>query len=75
MDFITDQVPGSLLTMSYSEDDYKTWSAPKLVDLGRLRPRLTARGTFRRRAVKFVHSGAYPLRLKAVELSLAPGTL
>ena len=75
IDFITDQVPGSLLTMSYSEDDYTTWSTPKTVDLGTLRPRLTALGTFRRRAFKFTHSGAYPLRLKAIEMTLELGTL
>lgn len=75
MDIIADQVPGSFLHIRCSEDDYKTWSHPRTVDLSTQRPALTDCGTFRRRAYHFRHTSAKPLRIKAAELQLDLGVL
>lgn len=74
MDFIGDQTPGTRLSVTYSEDDYKTWSPPRSVDMGAQRPNLRDCGSFRRRAWHISNRTATFLRLQAVELDLKPGT-
>jgi hypothetical protein len=75
MDFIADQVPGSLLYARNSDDDYKSWSNFRTVDLSKKRPYLKDCGTFRRRAYHFRHTAATHMRLQAMELQLDLGTL
>ena len=75
MDVVADQTTGSLLQIRKSDDDYQTWSNFRTVDLGRIRPRLTDNGTFRRRAYHVVHRCNTPLRLVALEMWVDPGTL
>lgn len=74
MDVIGDQVAGSTMTVSCSEDDYLTWSIDRTFDLSKLRPNIRDCGTFLRRAWHFHHEALVPLRLEAVELQIALGT-
>jgi len=72
MDFIVDQQPGKL-KVRYTEDDYKTWSNFREVDLNQKRPTLINCGSFRRRAWNFRWQAGLPLRVEAVELTVIPG--
>jgi len=75
MDLLTDQVTNSTLSVSYTEDDYQTWSTARSMDLSQARPFLENCGTFRRRAWKLVHSANTPFRATDLEASLLLGTL
>ena len=75
LEFISDQVPGSALTVQYTDDDYQTWSNPRLVNLGSKRALLLNLGTFRRRAFKFIHAKPTQFRVQAVELQMDIGSL
>ena len=59
----------SNMTIRYSDDDYKTWSTAKTVDL-QSRSNIDRLGMFRLRAFEFVHEANTPLRLKAFELDV-----
>jgi hypothetical protein len=72
IDFITDQQPGKLYSR-WSEDDFRTFSQFREVDLNVKRPTLTNCGTFRRRAYHFHHNAPYALRMEAVELDVLLG--
>lgn len=74
LEFITDQTVGSTLYIQRTDDDYKTWSTWRTVDLGSNRPALNNCGTFRRRAYHLKHTSPTPLRLKAVEMQIDIGT-
>lgn len=75
MTFVCDIVPGSLMTVQVSDDDYITWSQPRVADLGMRLPNLIKCGTFRRRSWKFQVNNNLPWRLEAVELQFDLGTL
>lgn len=75
MNFVADIVPGSIMTVQVSDDDYQTWSQPRMVDLGTPYPNLPHCGTFRRRAWKFSLNNNLPWRLEAAELQFDLGTL
>lgn len=75
MNFVADMVPGSLMSIQVSDDDYQTWSQPRIVDLGVSYPNLPNCGTFRRRAWKFMVNTNLPWRLEAAELQFDLGTL
>ena len=75
MNFVTDIVPGSLMQVQTSDDDYQTWSQPRIVDLGTAYPNLINCGTFRRRAWKFTVVNNLTWRLEAAELQFDLGTL
>lgn len=75
MTVIADQTQGSTLTVRVSDDDYKTWTNWRTIDLNQKLPRLTDCGSFTRRATHFRHRAATPLRLQAVEMQLDIGTL
>lgn len=75
MNFVADMVPGSLMSVQVSDDDYQTWSQPRIVDLSGEFPNLTQCGTFRRRAWKFTVNHKLPWRLEAAELQFDLGTL
>lgn len=74
MDFIGDQQPGTILKIRKSDDDYKSWSNYREVDMGKERPNLRDCGTFRRRAWHISNRTISPLRLQAAELHLSVGT-
>ncbi len=73
MDFIGDQQP-CRMKVRFSEDDQRTWSQFRELDLNLKRPTLIDCGTFRRRAWNFRHEAATPFRLNAVELDLGVGS-
>lgn len=75
MNFVCDMVPGSLMSVQVSDDDYQTWSQPRYVDLSMKFPNLTKCGTFRRRSWMFQVRHNLPWRLEAAELQYDIGTL
>lgn len=72
---VADISPGSLMYVQVSDDDYQTWSQPRVVDLGEKFPNLTDCGSFRRRAWKFTVNNNLPWRLSAFEPQFDLGTL
>ena len=71
---IADKVPGSMLQVRSSDDDYQTWSNFRSVDLSEDDPRLPQEGSFLRRAYNFRHQMATDFRLQAAELQVDIGT-
>lgn len=74
MYFNADQKDGSSLLVSRSDDDYKTWSVPRSVDLSRRRPEMRMEGTFTRRAYRFRHASPTRFRIRSVDLQMELGT-
>lgn len=62
----------STIEFRWSDDDYKTWSNWKSIDLV-TRPYFMKLGYFRRRAFNFKHSDNTPLRLEALEFDMNIG--
>lgn len=62
----------SNLSVSWSDDDYQTFSTARTVDLTK-HTFLRNCGTFRRRAFKLSYSDNYPLRLEFMELEVDIG--
>lgn len=75
MEFIGDQEPGSILYVRRSDDDYKTWSNFRSVDLNKKKPMLTNDGTFAKRAYHFRHWADCQFRMQAVDVQYDLGTL
>lgn len=75
LNFVCDMVPGSLMSVQVSDNDYQSWSQPRIVDLSQQFPNLIHCGTFRRRAWKFQVNHNLPWRLNAMELQFDIGTL
>jgi hypothetical protein len=59
--------------VSWSDDDYQTYSTARDVDMSLEHPKLTALGRFRRRAFKLVWTQNFPMRIKNIELDLNMG--
>lgn len=72
---IADQNSGGQLAISWSDDDYKTWSPWAYVNLQDALPYLSNLGTFYKRAFKIRHSANAPLRLQALEPELMLGSI
>lgn len=72
---IADITPGVMLGIRKSDNDYKTWSNFRMVDLGKLHPRLINCGSFARRAYHLHHEGDVQFRIYALEYQLGLGTL
>lgn len=70
MYFVGDKTPGSLLHVRKTDDDYKTWSNARIVDMSKSKPYLDACGTFDRRAYWLRHQSDTRMRLKACELQM-----
>jgi len=62
------------VTLTWTNDDYQTWSNDKTVDLNDDYPAFQRLGHFRRRAWKIKHTGNAPLRLEALEVVYEDGT-
>jgi hypothetical protein len=75
MDFIGDQVSGSLLQVRHNENDYAAgkWTPYRTVDLSSPNPFLRDEGTFYRRVYNLHHRRDTPLRLQYIELDIEPG--
>ena len=63
----------SNMTIYHSDDDYKTWSTGRTVNLAD-RAYLYRCGSFRRRAWRLYSESNNPMRLYAIELELDGGT-
>lgn len=63
------------LQICWSDDDYKTWSVWRTVNLQDAAPQLMNLGTFRRRAFWFRHQANTPFRIQSVELDLLYGSV
>lgn len=61
------------MDVSWSDDDYKTWSTARTVNL-KERALLTQCGAFRRRAFKLYQNNDKPLRMDFIELDIETGT-
>ena len=75
LEFVGDQQPGSLLNVSCSDDDFTTWSNPRIVDLSVKRPHLDKCGSFKRRSYHLNHLSDTPFHMKALEAQIDIGTL
>jgi len=73
--FWADAVPGSVLNVRCSDDDYQSWSNFRNVDFSKKRPFLTNCGTFYRRAYHLRHRCNTTFRIRAMDLQLDIGTL
>lgn len=70
MRFQADRKNGSLLFHRNTDDDYKTWTGFRRVDLSDNLPILTNCGQFRRRAWHFRHQSNTSLRIRSIDLQL-----
>lgn len=61
------------IAVSWSDDDYKTFTAPKEVELNQDLPSLRQLGSFRRRAFKLEFTQNSPLRLEGLEVDINKG--
>ena len=75
MSVSADQVPGAIMTVQVSDDDYQTWSQPRTVDLSLNNPMIIHCGTFRKRAFKLSINNNLPFRLKAIDMYLEAGLI
>lgn len=74
MEFICDQYQGSTISVRFTDDDYKTYSNYRTVDLNKKRAVLHNCGTFRKRAWHIRHTANTPLRLESIELDMILGS-
>lgn len=58
------------VVVSWSDDDYNTWTGGTILNLNGFYPTITQLGYGRRRAFKFVYAQQYPLRLEAFEVDI-----
>lgn len=61
-------------SLSWTDDDYQTYSTARTLTISNTMPSITQLGRFRRRAFKLVYSDAYPLRLEGLEVDINSGT-
>lgn len=64
----------NVVKLSWSDDDYQTWSNEKDITLTDDYPAFARCGSFRRRSFKIKHALNYPLRLESLELVYREGT-
>lgn len=61
------------VTISWTDDDFQTWSTGRTVALNQAYPQLNSLGSFRRRAHKIVHTGNARFRVQKLEMDLNMG--
>lgn len=61
------------ISVSWSDDDYITYTTPRTLVLNGVRPMITQLGSFRRRAFKFTYSGSSPIKLRNFEIDINVG--
>jgi hypothetical protein len=74
VEIIGDKIP-AIMMIRHTEDDYRTWSNYRSVNLSLNRPQLTACGSSRRRAWEFLCTEAKPLRLDCAEVTYTIGEM
>lgn len=75
MYFEGDQTSGSTLQARYTDDDYKSWSNFRSIDMSEVRPQLDQEGTFTKRAYHFRHMCNTRFRVKSTSIQYDLGTL
>jgi hypothetical protein len=73
MDIIGDSV-ASTPSISYTDDDYNSYSAPRTVSMTSARPALFRNGSSRRRAWVYEQLDTNSMRIQSFELSFSQGT-
>ncbi len=68
------EISASAITLSYSDDDFQTYTTVGNGDLSSGRVRFTRLGSSRRRGWVWTHSAATPMRLEAMEGNVTIGT-
>lgn len=63
----------SYVTVSWSDDDYQTFTAGRQIPLNQNYPQTNALGSFRRRAHKLVHTGNAKFRVQKIEIDINMG--
>lgn len=61
------------VAVSWSDDDYQNWATSRDISLTGDLSYMTQLGMFRRRAMKFTYTAAYPIRLEAFEMDINIG--
>lgn len=74
MRIVADSLSGGQLSVQWSDDDYKTYTPQRYVNLAEEYPPLMNLGTFRHRAFKFRHQSPTPMRIQFAELTLLLGS-
>lgn len=74
LELVGDKVPATM-QIRHTNDDYKTWSNYRQVNLNSLRPQLYQCGEARRRAWEFLCTDNQPIRLEAAEVDFDIGEL
>ena len=70
-----DQVGASTVTLSYSDDDYQTWTSAGTADLSTYDPFWVDLGSFKKRAFHFNHFANTSFRVEKVEPIVSVGSL
>lgn len=64
----------SLANISWSDDDYKTFSTPRPIDMQYAYQQLYALGSFRKRSFTMTYSDNFPMRWQTIELDYDQGS-
>ena len=64
----------SMITLSWSDDDYRTFSPGIPINLNQDLPSAKRLGTFRQRIFKLSYTDQYPLRIQDLEVNINKGT-
>lgn len=70
MQLVADTVNANV-AVSYSDNDYQTWSNPANINLSFQKKQLVSLGSFRQRSFRFTYSGGVPCRFKEYFLGKA----
>lgn len=63
----------SLMSISWSDNDYQTFSTPRTIDCSGSYKQLYALGSFRKRAFRLTYSDNFPMRWQSIELDYSQG--
>lgn len=74
IELIGDKVEGTVYCR-HSDDDYRTWSTYRPINLSNQRSQLYRLGRSRRRAFDFINYDNVPIRLNNLEISVEKGTM
>lgn len=66
-------VSDTSISISWSDNDYKTWTTPREVNLNADTPFIYRLGIFRNRVFKFSYTDTFPLRITDVEVLINKG--
>src|SRR5690606_27018555 len=61
------------ISVSWTDDDYQTWSPPRQIPMSSSRPAIVNCGYFRQRGFRFEYFGEPDLRMQAMELTYNVG--